>query len=58
MCDPVGKLVEPHAKLAKLIEDEMGVRVSPELVRVFVTEHWTDLSALAHAIHKPETKED
>ena len=68
MCDPVGKLskpphtdpaildVNPHAQLADLIEKETGVRISPELVYIFVTTNWAEVSALAHAIHKREKK--
>lgn len=41
-------------KLANLMHREMGVTISPALLRLFLRSHWAKVSMLAHQIHEQE----
>lgn len=42
---------QPEEKLADLMARQMLVTVPPLLLRIFILDHWSKVSALAHQIH-------
>ena len=46
-----GAAVKPEWLLAVIIERELGVKIDPMALRMFVRAHWKDVAPLAHAIH-------
>lgn len=46
--------VTPAHVLSRLMGDNMGVDIRPELLRLFIKFHWSKIAALAHKIHEQD----
>jgi hypothetical protein len=46
------QLEPPEHELSRLLSNETGVNIAPETLRLFIRWHWSEVSRLAHKIHK------
>jgi hypothetical protein len=44
----------PEEQLATLMQNDLGVTVTPRELRMFIRANWRKVSAFAHAIHGSE----
>lgn len=58
MCGELAfNVTKTEEALAALIESDLGVAVSPILLRLWLNTRWNRVSSLAHQIHDGERKE-
>lgn len=53
MCTPI-PVKKPEEILAKMIEEDLEIKVVPEALRMFIRVRWERISRLAHTIHGPK----
>lgn len=42
---------KPEDRIAKIIGEEAGIYINPQVIRLIVKYRWDELSKAAHAIH-------
>lgn len=47
----VGKETPPEELLAKMIKDDIGVDINPQVLRLWVRWRWDRMTPIAHRIH-------